>query len=186
MNRINITKAVNALKSGGVIAYPTEAVFGLGCDPMDEKAARKLLALKNRPEHKGLILVAANFTQLQPYLTTLSPALFDKVMQSWPGPINWLLPVNPSSPKYLRGKFHLQAVRVSNHPVVQALCNKFGGAIISTSANTSRRPAAKTVLQVRRYFTNQLDYVVNETVGDQKIPCEIRNSLTDHIMRSGK
>jgi len=174
------------LKSGGIIAYPTEAVFGLGCDPMDEKATRKLLLLKNRSEQKGLILVAANFAQLQPYLTTLSPVLFDKVTQSWPGPINWLLPVNPSSPKYLRGKFNLQAVRISNHPIVQALCNAFGGAIVSTSANTSRRPAAKTALQVRSYFTNQLDYIVNETVGDQKTPCEIRNSLTDRIIRPGK
>lgn len=186
MNRFILKKAASALRSGGVIAYPTEAVFGLGCDPMDENAALKLLALKNRPLHKGLILVAANFAQLEPYLATLSPQLFDKVMQSWPGPINWLLPANLASPKYLRGKFQLQAVRVSNHSAVQYLCEEFGGAIVSTSANVSRRPAATTAIQTRAYFTNQLDYVVNGLVGDNKTPCEIRNGLTDSIIRTGK
>ena len=153
---------------------------------MNEKAVTKILQLKNRPEHKGLILVAAEFSQLQPFVAELSPQLFAKVMQTWPGPVNWLLPINLSAPRILRGKYHLQAVRVSNHPVVQALCNAFGGAIVSTSANTSNRPPAKTAMQARGYFGKQLDYVVKAPVGGQKKPCEIRNVLDDRIIRAGQ
>jgi len=183
LNRFNINKAVNTLQSGGVIAYPTEAVFGLGCDPMNEDAVKKILTIKNRPEYKGLILVASDYSQLEPYLSPLSPQLFDKVMQTWPGPVNWLLPCNPSSPKYLRGKYPLQAVRISNHPEVEAICNQFAGAIVSTSANTNKRPAAKTALQVRGYFSKQVGYVLNGNVGIQKNACEIRNGLDDQIIR---
>ena len=183
MNRVNIRKAANALSAGGVIAYPTEAVFGLGCDPLNEDAISQLLTLKKRPSHKGLILVASNFSQLEPYLAPIPVTLFDKVMATWPGPTNWLLPANPASPWLLCGKFQLQAVRISNHPAVQSLCNAFGGAIVSTSANISRRPAAKTNLQVRSYFTNRLDYVLNEKIGDQITPCEIRNGLDGRIIR---
>lgn len=185
MKKLKIQQAVTTLNQGGVIAYPTEAVYGLGCDPMNSGAVKKILELKNRPAHKGLILIAASFDQLIPYLGFLSPELFAKVMCTWPGPVNWLLPPSHTAPKILRGAFSLQAVRVSNHPLVRTLCNEFGGAIVSTSANISGRPAARTSLQVRMRFTNRVDYILSGHVGAQKNPCEIRNSLNGKIIRSG-
>lgn len=185
MNQLNLKKAATTLQSGGVIAYPTEAVYGLGCDPMNQLSVQKILRLKNRPAGKGLILIAASFEQLEPYLDTLTPSLFAKVMSTWPGPTNWLLPPNFATPKILRGDFKLQAMRVSNHPMVQALCKQFGGAIVSTSANVSGRPAATTALQVRLRFSNKLDYILPGEVGSQKKPCEIRNGLNDQLIRAG-
>jgi L-threonylcarbamoyladenylate synthase len=183
LNKLKFKIANAILQNGGIIAYPTEAVFGLGCDPMNPQAIEKLLQLKNRSIDKGLILVASDFEQIKPYINKLSIELFSKVMQSWPGPINWLLPANPVAPAYLRGKHTLQAVRISNHPAIQALCHEFGGAIVSTSANISKQPPAKNSIQVRLRFGNKIDYVLNGNIGYLKQPCEIRNALNDKIIR---
>ena len=171
------------MSNGGIIAYPTEAVFGLGCDPMNQQAVKNLLCIKNRSEKKGLILIAADPVQLTPFIDELPAQLFNKIMQSWPGPVNWLLPANPHSPAYLRGMHKLQAVRTSNHPIVKALCLQFGGAIVSTSANFNKRPPAKTAIQVRLSFNNTIDYILGGNVGSQKQPCEIRNGLDNRIIR---
>ncbi|HFE38603.1 MAG TPA: tRNA threonylcarbamoyladenosine biosynthesis protein RimN [Gammaproteobacteria bacterium] len=179
----NLRKADVILSQGGIIAYPTEAVFGLGCDPMNQQAVERLLSIKNRPLDKGLILVAANIAQLMPYIDTLPLPLFNKVMQTWPGAVNWLLPSNPHSPDYLRGQHELQAVRVSNHPVVSAICLQFGGAIVSTSANLNNRPPAKTSIQARLRFGKKINHVINGKVGTQTQPCEIRNGLNNAIVR---
>lgn len=184
MVSIAIKTASATLEQGGIIAYPTEAVFGLGCDPMNSQAVERLLTIKNRPVDKGLILVAAEFEQLTPFIAKLPTEIFNKVMNSWPGPVNWLLPANSAAPQYLRGTHQLQAVRISNHPTVQALCRQFGGAIISTSANFSNRPPAKNALQVRLHFGRQIDYVLNQQVGDKKQPCEIKNGFSNEIVRS--
>ena len=184
MNIFNIKKASAILNQGGVIAYPTEAVFGLGCDPMNAQAVAKLLHLKKRTIEKGLILVAADYEQLEPFIGNIPTPLFNKIMESWPGPTNWLLPPNSSAPKYLRGEHPLQAVRISESPIIQALCRHFGGAIISTSANLSHRPPAKNALQTRLRFKKQIDYILNEPVGEEKQPCEIRNGLNNQIIRS--
>jgi len=184
LSKFALKKANATLVKGGIIAYPTEAVFGLGCDPMNAGAIQHLLTLKNRPQSKGLILVAASFEQLEPYIQDLSPPLFDKVMKTWPGPVNWLLPANAAAPQYLRGSHRLQAVRVSQNPTIQALCREFGGAIVSTSANITGRPPAKTALQVKLCFNNSIDFVLNGKTGEQQQPCEIRNGLNDTIIRS--
>lgn len=184
MNTFNINIASSILASGGLIAYPTEAVFGLGCDPMNYQAVARLLHLKKRPIEKGLILVAAEYQQLEPFIGDIPTPLFNKIMESWPGPVNWLLPPNPASPKYLRGEHPLQAVRISKHPAIQALCQAFGGAIISTSANYSHRPPAKNALQTRIQFNHKIDYILNEPVGHEKQPCVIYNGLNNQIIRS--
>lgn len=183
MNKFAIHQAASILQEGGIIAYPTEAVFGLGCDPLNEKALEKLLQIKNRPAHKGLIIVASHFEQLSPFLKEIDPPIFDRVMQQWPGPTTWLLPANPKAPKLLRGKFHMQAVRISSHPTVKALCETFGGAIVSTSANYSNRPPARSAIKVRMQFKQHIDFVVNASVGELKSPSEIKNAITGDIIR---
>jgi len=181
--RLKLSKASQVLHAGGIVAYPTEGVYGLGCDPMNQSAIENLLTLKKRPMSKGLILVAANLEQLKPYIATLSTETFNKIMQSWPGPVNWLLPANPFSPRYLRGKHQLQAVRISEHPVIRDLCRTFGGAIVSTSANLSGRPSARSAIRTRLSFLNKIDYLIQEELGNQKQACEIRHSITNEIIR---
>lgn len=148
--------AALALRQGEVVAYPTEGVWGLGCDPDNEAAVQHLLRLKNRPLHKGLILVAASREQLQPYLHHLGPAQLQTLTSRWPGPHTWLVPANERVPPWISGGHDRVALRVSAHPLVVALCQAFGGPIVSTSANPSGRRAATSALAVQLQFPDLL------------------------------
>lgn len=183
MNNFAIKKAYIALQHGGIIAYPTEAVYGLGCDPLNQDALKRLLKLKHRSPSKGLILVASDFAQLEPFLKPVTPEIFNRVMKSWPGPTTWLLPANEQAPKILRGKYTMQAVRISAHPLVEKLCNYYGSAIVSTSANLSGRPAARNALTVRKIFNGQIDFVISNSIGELKNPSEIKNAITGETIR---
>jgi len=173
------------LRAGGVIAYPTEAVYGLGCDPLDPRAVQRILDLKCRPRAAGLILIAADFTQLEAFLLPLPPALHRCVFATWPGPVTWVLPCRPEVPVWLRGRHAALAVRVTAHPTAAALCSRFGGALVSTSANPHGREPARTPLQVRRYFGAGVDHVLTAPLGGQARPSEIRDGRTRSIIRAG-
>ncbi|RCU45377.1 hypothetical protein DU002_15055 [Corallincola holothuriorum] len=178
--------AVEALKQGELIAYPTEAVFGLGCDPNNEQALTKLLALKQRPAEKGLILIAADYSQLLPYIddTALTPERRAEVFACWPGPVTWTLPKSSTCPALVSGLFDSVAVRVSAHPVVTALCVEFGGAIVSTSANLAGQEPARTASALAPEVLLDVAVVIDEAVGGNAAPSEIRNGLTGQILRS--
>ena len=144
------------VERGGVVAYPTEAVYGLGCDPWNGPAVRRILAMKRRPEAKGLILIAADLAQLTPFLQWLDPTRMAEVLATWPGPHTWLLPARPETPVWLRGQHDTLAVRVTAHPLAAALCRAAGMALVSTSANLASQAPARTALQVRlRLGANQ-------------------------------
>lgn len=179
-----IRLAVKALHLGGVIAYPTEAVWGLGCDPFNGDAVARILSLKQRPVNKGLILVAATMSQLQPLLDSLTSAQIDLLASSWPGPHTWLIPHRGLVPQYISGHFDTVAVRVSAHPVVQALCQKFGGPIVSTSANPQGKKPARNRLTVQRYFCGQTLFTLPGRVGEATSPSQIRDLQTGAVVRS--
>ena len=183
MNTWHLKQAVRLITAGGIIAYPTEAVFGLGCDPNNEMAVTRLLALKQRSWQKGLILIAADYTGLAPFLKPLTPSLEQRVFATWPGPVTWLLPAKPSVPYWLRGQSSRLAVRVTAHPQTITLCQHWGGALVSTSANLSKRPPAKTALKVRQIFGHTIDYIVPGAVGKRQRPSEIRDGLTNVVIR---
>lgn len=176
-------RAIIALRKSGVIAYPTEAVYGLGCNPQDLNAVQRILQLKQRPAHKGLILIAADFGQLQPWLLPLDQATEQRVMATWPGPVTWLLPVKPEVSTLIRGDHDTLAVRVTAHPLCQQLCRLSGHALISTSANLSDQPPARSAQAVREQFADQLDYILDGPLGVQAQPTEIRDARTGDIIR---
>jgi len=178
-----IKEAVQILQQGGVIAYPTEAVFGLGCDPDNHQAVEKLLAIKQRSRDKGLILIAADFQQLRPYLAEIDSSLKAKILTTWPGPVTWLWPAKPAVSSLLRGAHETIAVRVTAHPVAAALCLTFGGPVVSTSANLSSKPPARTAEEVRSQFGDQLDYVLEGEIGGLSRPSQIRDAVTGEIIR---
>lgn len=180
-----IDRAVRALRTGGVIAYATEAVWGLGCDPFNEEATLRLLALKQRDWRKGMILVAADRPQLAPFLTGLTAAQHETLAASWPGPNTWLVPNNGVAPPWVTGGRDTLAVRVSAHPQVAALCRAFGGPLVSTSANPAGCPPARTALAVRRYFRQQLDDILPGQVGGAGKPTTIRHLLSGAVVRPG-
>ena len=153
MQKQTLTAACAQLQAGKVIAYPTEAVWGLGCDPFNASAVRRILRLKQRPESKGLILVAASTDQLQVLLAPLKPAALALLTETWPGPVTWLIP-DPKDmfPRWIKGQHKQVAIRVSAHPIVHALCQEFGRPIVSTSANRSGRPAIRSKAQLLAEF----------------------------------
>ncbi|MCK5697966.1 MAG: threonylcarbamoyl-AMP synthase [Gammaproteobacteria bacterium] len=178
-----IRHAVYILKKGGVLAYPTEAVFGLGCLPDNLTAIKRLLEIKQRPAKKGLILIASDIEQLMPYLAEISPQILDKISASWPGPNTWILPAAQDTSPLIRGDFKSVAVRVSNHPIVRELCQQSQSAIISTSANISGKKMTYDAFNVRLQFKNQLDYILNGSLGTRDKPSIIKDALTDKIIR---
>lgn len=177
---------MTALQNQQVIAYPTEAVFGLGCDPDSEYAVKTLLALKQRPWEKGLILIAADYTQLTPYIddNVLSERQRAMMFASWPGPVTWVVPAKQQTPCLLTGRFDSLAVRVSAHPLVQQLCRQFGKPLVSTSANLSGQSPCRTVIEVRQQFGDTFPVLAGD-VGGRLNPSEIRDVLTGQLIRQG-
>ena len=143
-----IAEAARIIRLGGVVAYPTEAVFGLGCDPEGKAAVERLLQLKHRSADKGLILIAAEFPQLTPFIAPLSDELRKQVLATWPGPVTWVLSAAPHVPPLLRGRYSTIAVRVTAHPIATRLCQYSRMAIVSTSANIAGREPARSIEQV--------------------------------------
>ena len=185
MNRLRLRAAARVVQAGGLIAYPTEAVYGLGCDPRTEVAVRRLLALKRRPMHKGLILIAADFAQLAPFLQSLTAADHGRLAATWPGPYTWLVPTQPDAPRWLRGRHETLAVRVTAHPLAAALCRTCGHPLVSTSANFSGRPPARSALAVRRQLGTAMDYLLPGPTGGAAQPTEIRDLRSGRRVRSG-
>lgn len=179
-----IAHAVAALRRGEVIAYPSEAVWGLGCDPDNDEALTRLLRLKQRDPAKGVILVAGSIGQFAPWLEGLPLELHAPLAASWPGPHTWLVPDNGRSHALVRGGHTRAALRVSAHPLVAALCDAFGGPIVSTSANKASEPPAMSADQVRCIFDNELDAIVEGELGGLERPSTIRDLVSGQLMRA--
>ncbi len=175
--------SARVLRLGGIIAYPTEAVWGLGCDPRNEDALESLLRLKGRDPDKGLILVGATTAQFAPLIEALSDRQRDRLRQTWPGPFTWLVPHRGLVHPLVHGRFDTVALRVSDHPVIIALCSAFGGPVVSTSANPQGRRPALSARQVRHYFGGGVDYVLPGDLGRRARPTEICHIVTGGIVR---
>lgn len=183
MNRWQLSEAARAIHAGGIVAYPTEAVFGLGCDPLNPVAIQRLLEIKNRPMNKGLILIAADLSQLSPFIAPLTAEAEAQLAETWPGPHTWLVPARIDTPRWLRGQYDTIAVRVTAHPLAVALCRAAGHALVSTSANPSGQRPATTPLQVRNYFPQALDAILSGSLGKQVSPTSIRDLTTKKLIR---
>jgi L-threonylcarbamoyladenylate synthase len=158
-------------------------VWGLSCDPFNKAAVARLLALKTRPVHKGLILVAAHENQIEFLLAGLSEQQRQTLAASWPGPVTWLLPHHGLVPAWISGDHATVAVRVSAHPVVNALCAAWGGPLVSTSANRAGAQPAREAFQVRRFFGDQLDNLLPGRIGSSARPTGIRDLASGQIIR---
>lgn len=177
--------AAALLRADGIVAHPTEAVWGLGCDPTSRVATLRLLALKQRSPAKGLILIAASPAQLDPWVdwSRLSAAARASVLASWPGPNTWIVPATAAVPAWIRGQHAGVAVRVSAHPPAVALCTAFGGALVSTSANPGGAPAPRRLTDLTPAIIEGLDGVLEGRTGDLDRPSTIRDAVTGAVLR---
>lgn len=178
-----IKHAVDALRTGQLIAYPTEAVFGFGCDPFNVDAVSRLLHLKHRSIEQGFILVAANWHQVEPLVNAIGPDLLTRVFDTWPGPTTWVFPASPVVPHWIRGNHKTIAIRVSAEPIIQALCEGFDAPIISTSANVSGDPPSRELLTLTMRFADKIDVIVPGKVGHLHKPTQIRDAITGEVLR---
>ncbi len=166
-------EATAALRAGGVISYPTEAVFGLGCDPRDEAALSRIISIKGRAAHKGFILIAASLDQLLPFLAPVQAEWQTQFDSVWPGPVTMVVPCAPGCSELLTGGRETLAVRVSDHPIVQSLCERFGGPIVSTSANRSGQEPCRDTASAAQLFGTEVDVTVDGKVGTLSEPTRI-------------
>ena len=181
---LRLASAVSAIENEGVVACPTEAVWGLSCDPDSERAVSRLLTLKDRPVEKGLILVASSESQLAFLLADLPADQRATLSASWPGPNTWLVPHRGRVQPWVHGRFPSVAVRVSAHPVVRALCDAWGGPLISTSANPAGAQPPTAAFQVFRYFGGSLDGILPGEVGGASGPSQIRDLASGALIRA--
>jgi L-threonylcarbamoyladenylate synthase len=169
------------LKQGGLIAYPTESCYGLGCDPLNPLAVRKLARLKRRPVCRGLILIADRFERFRPFVQPLDKADLSRVMATWPGPVSWILPARRRAP-WLRGGNPGLAVRVTAHPTAARLCRDLGTALVSTSANKSGGHPVKTARECRKIFGAKV-WVLGGPIGKRKRPSTLIDLLSGKTLR---
>lgn len=175
------------LRRGAVIAYPTESCYGLGCDPSNRKAVRRVLRIKRRPQRKGLILVAADRSLLLRFADAgqITPALSAHMARVWPGPVTLVLPAGRRAGSQLRGQHAGIALRQSAHPPLVRLCQTARMALVSTSANPVGKPPARQRSQLRRYFGQRLDAIIKGPVGTAHAPSRIEDVLSGRVLRAG-
>ena len=185
MSLLDVEAAAALLKRSGVIAYPTEGVWGLGCDPRNEQAVMRILAIKQREVGKGLILIAANEAQLAPFVAmdALSDGQRAAVRASWPGAATWIVPASVSAPHWITGKHDGIAVRVSAHAPVITLCKTFGGALVSTSANRTGVDAPTQRSGLDPEIMALIDGVLDGQTGGLLQPTPIRDARSGAILR---
>ena len=189
-----IEKTVEILKNGGIVAVPTEGIYGLSCDASNVEAVQRLRTLKQRDDNKGFIVVGADLDQLKPFIfhrlqiakieKTLTAKQLSLVQSTWPGPVTWLIPVNPNISTLIHGDDPTIAVRVTAHPLLSEICRKLGKAIISTSANKAGESPALRASEIDDIFTiNQVDYILDGPLGELSGPTEIRDLQSNAIIR---
>lgn len=181
MNEWHLSRAAEVLRGGGVILHATEGVWGLACDPFDSRAVTRILTLKRRGVSRGLIVVGSTTGDFAAEIGGLDPQALQAVEASWPGPVTWVVP-SWRFPWWITGGRATVAVRVSGHPQVRALCARFGGPVVSTSANPSGRAAALSALKARAYFHAGVDYVLPGEVLEAGRPSTI-HTLTGQVLR---
>lgn len=184
-NHAKVCRAAAVLQDFGVVAYPTEAVWGLGCDPWSEFAVNKILQLKRRPVSKGLILIAASAEHFAPFLQGLDPDHLQRFVADYNKPTTWLVQDNGVAPSWIVGEHQSLALRITRHPLAAELCRAFGGPIVSTSANPQGLPAATTGIKVKSYFGSRIDFQTPGIVGRAKNSSEIRHLITGEVIRAG-
>lgn len=177
----DIDRAATILRQGGIVAYATESVFGLGCDPRNRRAVERLRRIKRRSAGKGFILLAAEPGQLEYFVVNFPP----QVLASWPGPCTWLVPVRAGIIPWVTGGSPRIAVRVTAHAQAAALCRAANMAIVSTSANRSGQRPARTRREVVRRFGKLVDYVLPGRVGGLRRPTQIIDAATGRVLRPG-
>lgn len=176
-----IRLAARIVRNGGIIAYPTDTIYGLGCDPLDARAVDRVNRLKKRPVGKHCILLASNIDQLTPFieLDAQQRATIDAADE----PTSWVIEARDGTPDWLVSEHNTIAVRVTDDDNVTRLCNAVGGAIISTSANPSGSRPAASGIDLHRYFHHSVDMILLAEQPSATRASKLIRLCDNHILR---
>jgi len=179
-----LNEAIATIRQGGVIAYPTEGVYGLGCDANNQAALNKILAIKQRPMEKGMICLAADWQAFADWITKIPSERQKEIAASWPGAITWLCPATTKVPALVKGNSNKVAIRISAHPIAHALCQQSETLIVSTSANLTGHPPCRSAAEVSAQLGDKIDYLIDGPLGGRQTPTPIRDALSGEYLRS--
>jgi len=183
VSRFKLHQIAKIIRQQGVIAYPTESVYGLGCDPLSQKAVERILQLKQRPVEKGLIIIAANLKQLLPYID-ISDAETRQI-EAYKKPMTWLVKKSELTPAWVTGNHSKVAIRICQHPQVIEICNLLQHPIVSTSANPAGATPANSALKAMQYFSDRVDSYIFGSTGKLNKPTPITDLQSSSIIRNG-
>ncbi len=181
LNTVSIDKGRAIIKAGGIVAYPTEAVYGLGCEAFNQTAVKAILSLKGRDIHKGMIVLIAEWSQLFSLISPITEAQLAHVRSTWPGFITWVFPCAADLPKWISGDNNSIAIRMSAHPIARALAME--SPIISTSANQSGQQPALTAEAVYQQFPKGIDALLEGELGGYTQPSMIYDVRSGERLR---
>lgn len=183
-NSDQIESAAALLRDGGVLAYPTEGVYGLGCDPDNRAAFEKIFAMKRRPPEQGVLLIASDFEQVESWIGDAPEAALKRARAIWPGAHTLIFPRSSRVPDWIAGGHAGIALRVTAHAPSAALCRAFGGPIVSTSANRHGEAPARSATDIRTIFGDEPDGVLDAPLGGLDRPTPITDAVTGAIIRA--
>jgi L-threonylcarbamoyladenylate synthase len=173
MDPADILKAAKVLRRGGLVAFPTETVYGLGGDASNPSAIKKIYSAKGRPRNHPLIVHLQALSQVDDWAREISPAAQRLAQRYWPGPLTLVLRRAPQVDDLVTGGQDTIALRVPSHPVAQALLQAFGGGIAAPSANRFGRVSATTAEHVRSEFGPVVECVLDGGAADVGIESTI-------------
>jgi L-threonylcarbamoyladenylate synthase len=157
----DIDQAVEFLKNGDVIAYPTETIYGLGADVVNRKAIKKIYDLKARDYGLPVSILVADIAMLREFVEEVPEQALSLMRRFWPGALTILFPANDKIPKGLVTNTGRVGVRISSHPIAAALVKTFGKPITTTSANLSGFPPSLSVKHIQKYFGDKIPCLVD-------------------------
>lgn len=178
----DIAVAVGVLRNGGIVAHACEGVWGLACNPWSECTLSRIMSIKDRDEAKGLIVIGHDSEVFDAEIQDLDSSIQDMVRTSWPGHTTWVIP-SMRFPRMVTGNRSTIAARVPGHGQARELCKRFGSPLVSTSANTSDQPPAKTLSQVHESVGALVDFVLPGEIGCAEGPSTIRDALSGQRLR---
>ena len=178
-----LNRFAHAVSQGAVFGYPTDTIWGFGCHPLIASSVARILQIKNRRADKGLILLSSKLEYCAAYVG-LDYEQLEPVTTATDRPTTWLIPASENCPVWIRGNHPTVAIRISNHPLLDFLCNRLKAPIVSTSANRSSKATVRNALQMRKQFGDELDFIVNGFTTGSNRPSEIKSLLDGTTLRN--
>jgi L-threonylcarbamoyladenylate synthase len=179
-----LNRFAHAVSQGAIFGYPTDTVWGFGCHPLIASSVARILQIKNRSPAKGLILLSSKLEYCAAYVG-LDLEQLEPVQSSTDHPTTWLVPASRDCPLWIHGSFSSVAIRITNHPLMEFLCDRLKAPVISTSANRSGKATVRNAIQMRKQFGAELDFIVNGFATGSNRPSEIKSLLNGTTLRSG-